>query len=91
MVNNIVEYTNDVIQPALERFSDDALDASTKYTHFCIVDHMNIQAALGILYLRAALRINPMSLAEWALEKKFTILDTMKLPRGEKRDACVIH
>ena len=61
MVNNIVEYTNDVIQPVLERFSDDALDASAKYTHFCIVDHMNIQAALGILYLRAALRINLMS------------------------------
>ena len=61
MVNNIVEYTNDVIRPVVERFSDDVLDASTKYTHFCIVDHMNIRASLGILYLRGALRMNLMS------------------------------
>ena len=61
MVNNIVKYTNDVIRPVVERFSDDVLDASTKDTHFCIVDHMNIRASLHILYLRAALRINLMS------------------------------
>ena len=60
MVNNIVGYTNDVIRPVLEKFSD-VLDASTKYTHFRLVYHMDIQAFLCILYLRAALRVNLMS------------------------------
>ena len=59
MVNSIVGYTNDVIQPVLEKFSD-ALEASTKYTHFHLVDHMDIRTFLGILYLRAALRLNLM-------------------------------
>ena len=31
------------------------------YTHFHLVDHMDIRALLGILYLRAALRVNLMS------------------------------
>ena len=60
MVNNIVGYTNDVIRPVLERFSD-VLEASTKYTHFCLVDHVDMRAFLSILYLRAALRVNLMS------------------------------
>ena len=60
MVNNIVGYTNDIIRPVLEKFSD-VLDASTKYTHFRLVYHMDIQAFLCILYLRAALRVNLMS------------------------------
>ena len=60
MVNNIVRYTNDVIRPVLERFFD-VLEASTKYTRFRLVDHMDIGAFLGILYLRATLRVNLMS------------------------------
>ena len=59
MVNNIVGYTNDVIRTVLERFS--VLEASTKYSHFRLVDHMDIRAFLGILYHRAALRVNLMS------------------------------
>ena len=49
--------TNDVIRPVLERFFD-VPEASTKYHHFRLVDHMNLQAFLGILYLRAALRVS---------------------------------
>ena len=59
IVNNIVGYTNDVIRTVLERFS--VLEASTKYSHFRLVDHMDIRAFLGILYLRAALRVGLMN------------------------------
>ena len=52
--------TSDIIRPVLERFSD-VLEASSKYTHFCLVNHMFIRAFLGILCLRTALRVNLMS------------------------------
>ena len=60
MVYDIVGYTNDVIRSVLERFSD-VLDPSTKYTHFRLVDLMDIRTFLGILYLKAALTVNLMS------------------------------
>ena len=60
MVNNIVGYTNDVIRPVQERFSD-VLEVSTKYTHFRLIDYMDIRAFFGILYLRATLRVKLMS------------------------------
>ena len=40
-VKNIVGYTNGVIGPVIERFPD-VLKASIKYTHFLLVDHMDI-------------------------------------------------
>ena len=49
--------TNDVIRPVVERFFD-VPEASNKYHHFRLVDHMNLQAFLAILYLRAALRVS---------------------------------
>ena len=43
MVNNIVRYTNYAIRPVIERFSD-VLEASDKYTHFRLVDCIDIRA-----------------------------------------------
>ena len=60
MVNNIVTYTNDVLQPVIESFSD-VLQNSAKYLHFRLVDYIDIRAYLGILYLRAASRVNLLS------------------------------
>ena len=60
MINSITRCTNEAIQPVLEKFSD-VLDTSSKYTHFALVDYIDIQAYLGILYLRAAFRVNQMN------------------------------
>ena len=53
---------NDVIRPILERFFD-VPEASTKYHHFHLVDHMDLKAFLDILYLRGALRVNLRSIS----------------------------
>ena len=60
MLNNFVGYTNDVIRPVPERFYD-VLEASTKYIHFRLVNHMDIQAFFGILCLKTAFRANLIS------------------------------
>lgn len=60
MIMNIVQYTNDSIQPVLERFAD-LLENSNKYPHFKLVDRIDIEAFIGILYLRAAFRVNLLS------------------------------
>ena len=57
MVKNIVTYTNSVLQPITERFSDLLLN-SNKYSFFRTVDYIDVRAYIGILYLRAALRVN---------------------------------
>ena len=60
MINSITRCTNEVIQPVLEKFSD-VLDFSSTYTHFALVDYIDIRAYLGILYLRAAFRVSQMN------------------------------
>lgn len=60
MINNIVLYTNAVIEPVIERFSD-VFENSDKYPHFRVVDYIDIRAYLGTLYLRAAFRVNLLS------------------------------
>ena len=57
MIEKIVTHTNDVIETAMERFAD-LLEESDKYPHFRKVDKMDISAFIGLLYLRAAFRLN---------------------------------
>ena len=57
MIDKLVIYTNASIQPLLEK-SEDLLEDSEKYRHFKLVDRIDMKAFLGILYLRAAFRLN---------------------------------
>ena len=57
MMGNIVQYTNKNMQPVIDKFSDPP-DGSTKYSHVKLVDRVNIEAFIGIFYLRAAFRLN---------------------------------
>ena len=57
MIEKIVTHTNDVIQAAMERLAD-LLEESDIYPHFLKVDKMDISAFIGLLYLRAAFRLN---------------------------------
>ena len=57
MIEKIVTHTNDVIETAMERFTD-LLEESDKYPHFRKVDKMDISAFIGLLYLRTAFRLN---------------------------------
>ena len=56
-MDSIVQYTKKNMQPVIDKFSD-LLDGSTKYSHVKLVDRVNIEAFIGILYLRAAFRLN---------------------------------
>ena len=53
MINSIVQDTNNCIQPVLERFSD-LLKRSDTYPHVKLVDQIDIEAFIDILYLRSA-------------------------------------
>ena len=57
MIKNIVCYTNAVIQPAIERLSD-LFEQSDKYRHFLLVDQLDLEVFIRILYLRAPFRVN---------------------------------
>ena len=57
MLEKVVTYTNNSIEPAMERFSD-LLKESDKYLNFRKVDKIDITAFIGLLYLRAAFRLN---------------------------------
>ena len=57
MLEKVVTYTNNSIEPAVERFSD-LLKESDKYQHFRKVDKTDISAFIGLLYLRAVFRLN---------------------------------
>ena len=57
MIDNLVIYTNASIQPLLEKF-EDLLEDCNKYPHFKLVDRIDMKAFIGILYLRAAFRLN---------------------------------
>ena len=57
MMNNIVQYANKNMKPVIDKFSD-TLDDSTKYSHVKHFDRVDIEAFIGILYLRAAVRLN---------------------------------
>ena len=52
-VENIVKFTNAVIETAIERFSA-ARAKSDKYTYFRVIDSDDIRAYIGIMYLRAS-------------------------------------
>ena len=52
MTDNIVQYTNKNM-PVMDKFSD-PLDDSTEYSHVKLVDRVDIEAFIGILYLRVA-------------------------------------
>ena len=57
MVEKVLTYSNNSIESAMERFSD-LLKESDKYPHFRKVDKIDISAFIGLLYLRAAFRLN---------------------------------
>ena len=57
MLEKVVTYTNNSIEPATERFSD-LLGESDKYPHFRKVDKIDISVFIGLLYLCAAFRLN---------------------------------
>ena len=57
IIKNIVLNTNAVIQPATER-SSDLFEQSDKNPHFRLVDQLDVEAFIGVLYLRAAFRVN---------------------------------
>ena len=56
MVDMIVKYTNDCIQPVLERFA--AVLENGKSPYFCLVSHIDIKTFFGTLYLRSAFHLN---------------------------------
>ena len=56
-MDNIVQYTNKKMQPVIDKFSD-PLDGLTKYSHVKLVQRVDIEAFICILYLRAAFRLN---------------------------------
>ena len=57
MIRSIVTHRNNCIQPVLERFLD-LLKKSDKHSHVKLVDQIDIEAFIGILYLRSAFRLN---------------------------------
>ena len=57
MIDNIVQHRNKNMQPVTDKFSD-PLDGSTKYSHVELIDRVDIEAFIGILYLKAAFRLN---------------------------------
>ena len=57
MVENFTKFTNAVIETAIGRFSA-VLAKSNKYTYLRVVDSDGIRAYIGIMYLRAAFRVN---------------------------------
>ena len=57
MLEKVVTYTKNSIEPAVERFSD-LLKESDKYQHFRKVNKTDISAFIGLLYLRAVFRLN---------------------------------
>ena len=71
MIRSIVQYTNDCIQPVLERFSD-LLKKSDKYPYAKLVYQIDIEAFISTLYLRSAFRLN--------LQSKETIWNHVKAP-----------
>ena len=56
MVDMVVRYTNDCIQPVLERFAPVLENGKSLY--FRLVDHIDIKAVFGILYLHSAFHLN---------------------------------
>ena len=56
MVDMIGRYTYDCIQPVLERFAHVLENGKSLY--FRLVDHTDIKAFFGILYLRSAFDLN---------------------------------
>ena len=62
MVENIVKFTNAVIEKAIETFSA-VVAKSDNYTYFWIVDSDDIRTYLGIMYLRAAFRVNVLKIS----------------------------
>ena len=57
MLIKVLTYTNNSIEPTMERFSN-LVKESDKYSHFRRVDKIDISALLGLLYLCAAFRSN---------------------------------
>ena len=57
MMENIVQYTDKSMQPIIDKFSD-SFDGSTKCSHVKLVDRVDTDGFIGILYLRAAFRLN---------------------------------
>ena len=56
MMENVVQYTNTSMQPVIEKFPD-PLDGPAKYSQVKLVDRIDIEAFIGILYLRAVVAI----------------------------------
>ena len=56
-MDNIVQYANKNMQPVTDKFSD-PLGGSAKYSRVKLVDRVNTEVFIGILYLRAAFRLD---------------------------------
>ena len=52
-----IKYTSKNMQPVIVKFSD-PLDGYTKYSHVKLAGRVDAEAFIGILYLRAAFRLN---------------------------------
>ena len=63
MIDNIVQYTNKNMEPVINNFSDPR-DRSTKYSHVKLVDGVDTEAFIDILYLRADFRLMMIFLIE---------------------------
>ena len=59
------------MQPVIDKFSD-PLDGSTKYSRVKLIDRVDIEAFIGILYLGTAFKLN-------ILDKLFGIMKVLMI------------
>ena len=82
MMDNIVQHANKNMHPVIDKFSN-PIDGSIKYIDVKLVDRVDIDAFIGILYLRAAPRLSVQDTeVTWNHESAHNIIDaTMFLHR----------
>ena len=81
-MDNIVQHGNKNMHPVIDKFSN-PIDGSTKYIDVKLVDRVDIDAFIRILYLRAAPRLSIQDTeVTWNHESAHNIIDaTMFLHR----------
>ena len=57
MIDTLFIYTNAPIQLLLQKFKQ-LFEDTNKYSHFKLVDRIDMKVLIGILYLQAAFRLN---------------------------------
>ena len=90
MIKKIVCYTNAVIQPAIERLSD-LFEQSDKYRHFLLVEQLDLEVFIRILYLRAPFRVNFLNREFiWNHESSHDVFTAMMPEKRFKFISCFI-